>query len=128
MKDEARKMAERIVEQMFTNGAGTQATRLVLVVDHPDPKVPYLDIGGYSRSALVDLITTTETTKPSFEDGVLWAVARIVELHDQPVIAADVLRESRIALNLRRVDEADRPFLKTVAQEPYFRNRRGQRS
>lgn len=85
-------------------------------------------LGGYSRSALVDLITTTETTKPSFEDGVLWAVARIVELHDQPVIAADVLRESRIALNLRRVDEADRPFLKTVAQEPYFRNRRGQRS
>lgn len=57
MSTEARKLAERIVEKMFTNGAGTQATRLVLVVDHPDPKVPYLDIGGWCKSALVNLIT-----------------------------------------------------------------------
>jgi len=56
-----------------------------------------------------------------FEHGVLWAVARIVELHDQPVIAADVLRESGIELDLRRVDEADREYLKVLRKEPAFR-------
>lgn len=59
--------------------------------------------------------------EPTFEDGIIWAVARIVELHDQPVIAADVLRESGIKPNLRCVDEADRPYIKTALQEPYFR-------
>ena len=56
-----------------------------------------------------------------FERGVLWAVARIVELHGQPVIAADVLRESGYGLDLRRADEADREFLKVLYDEPAFR-------
>lgn len=58
-----------------------------------------------------------------FNQGVIWAVARIIELHDQPVIAASVLRESGIKLNLRKCDEADRPWLEAVAAEPYFRDK-----
>lgn len=58
-----------------------------------------------------------------FNAGVLWSVARIVELHDEPTIAADVLRESGIELDLKRCDEADREFLKQVADEPYFRDK-----
>lgn len=57
-----------------------------------------------------------------FDHGVLWAVCRIVELHDEPVVAADVLRESGINITTRQADIADRPFLKTILDEPYFRN------
>ncbi len=33
----------------------------------------------------------------SFEFGVVWACARIVELHDQPIIANDVLNEANLS-------------------------------
>lgn len=58
-----------------------------------------------------------------FDAGVLWSVARIVELHDVPVVAADVLRESGVPLDLTKCDEADREYLEKVADEPYFRDR-----
>lgn len=57
---DTRKLAERIVEKMFTNGAGEKADRLVLVKDNDrdgHSREPYRDLGGYSKSALVDLVT-----------------------------------------------------------------------
>lgn len=59
-----------------------------------------------------------------FRGGVLWAVARIIELHDQPGIAADVLRESGFGLDLRHADEYDRPFLRRLYKESAFRRER----
>jgi len=62
-------------------------------------------------------------SEPSdFNKGVLWAAARIVEMFDEPTIAATVLRESQIPLELRLVDEADRPYLKDIFERPYFYN------
>lgn len=59
-----------------------------------------------------------------FNKGVLWAVARIVELHGEPVVAADVLRESGYTPKWREVDVADKPFVKQVFDEPYFRDQK----
>lgn len=62
-------------------------------------------------------------SQPSeFNKGVLWSAARIVEMFDEPTIAATVLRESQIPLDLNLVDEADRPYLKEIFDRPYFYN------
>ena len=45
----------------------------------------------------------------SFDRGVLWAVARIVEWYDEVSMAKYLLREGEIDLAL--VDEFDRPFI-----------------
>lgn len=57
-----------------------------------------------------------------FNKGVLWSIARIVELYDEPTIAAAVLRESQIPLDVRLIDEADLPYLKDIFERPYFYN------
>ncbi len=44
--------AERIADDLFTNGEGQRADRLVLTVDGP----PRLDLGGWSASAIADQI------------------------------------------------------------------------
>lgn len=47
-----------------------------------------------------------------FDRGVAWACARIIELHDQPVIAGDVLRESGVNLEeVKTIDPYDAEFL-----------------
>lgn len=51
----ARERAERIVEKMFTNGAGQKADRLVLMKQGHRPKDDR-DLGGWHKAALVDLI------------------------------------------------------------------------
>ena len=56
-----------------------------------------------------------------FSYGVLYAVARIVELHDEPGIAADVLNESGV--DPRRAESYDRKFINKAARE--LRGRRG---
>lgn len=43
-------------------------------------------------------------------------------MFDEPTIAAGVIRESQIALDLNLVDEADRPYLKDIFGRPYFYN------
>ena len=47
-----RKLAERIAQELFTNGQGQRAQRLVLTIDKPTPR----DLGGWAEAAVVDLI------------------------------------------------------------------------
>lgn len=47
-------IAKRIADDLLHNGAGTEASRLVLMVEHPD--APPLDIGGWSKKAVEDRI------------------------------------------------------------------------
>lgn len=54
-------------------------------------------------------------SNPNFDDGVLWAVARIVELFDEPRIAWDVLRTSGV--DPSRADEADAPYIAIAVAE-----------
>lgn len=59
--NETRKLAKRIVEAMFVNGAGDKASRLVLVKDNqPTPTssviAAHQNLGGWCKSALVDLV------------------------------------------------------------------------
>lgn len=53
----------------------------------------------------------TEHAK-GFTQGVLYAVARIVQMFDEPTMAAEILRESGV--NPRLADEYDRPFVNKV--------------
>ncbi len=46
------KIAEQIADDLFVNGAGERAQRLVLTVDSPKK----LDLGGWSYLCLVDRI------------------------------------------------------------------------
>ena len=45
----------------------------------------------------------------TFDQGVLWAVARIVELFDQPIIAGELLRQSGV--DVTEADMTDAPFI-----------------
>jgi hypothetical protein len=45
-------LAQAIADDLFTNGEGKHATRLLLVVDRPLK----LDLGGWSKTAVVDRI------------------------------------------------------------------------
>ena len=69
---------------------------------------------GLSAEHIVDgLLPIIEAeSKKIFDKGVLYACARIIELHDQPVIARDVLKESGADIQL--VDEHDIQFLKKM--------------
>lgn len=49
---QSRALARRIARRLFTNGAGQQAERLVLMVDGP----PKRDLGGWCMRAAVDEI------------------------------------------------------------------------
>ncbi len=49
-----------------------------------------------------------------FDDGVLWAVARLVESHDQVAMAGELLFESRV--DTERADEADKLFIKQAKE------------
>lgn len=57
--------------------------------------------------------------KPTFDDGVIWAIARIVELHDEPTIAASVARENGFSYSTLRglADEADLKFIDKLKGE-----------
>ena len=46
-------LAQAIADELFVNGEGKHATRLVLTVDRPLK----FDLGGWSKSAVVDVIT-----------------------------------------------------------------------
>lgn len=49
-----------------------------------------------------------------FNQGVIWACARINELHDQPVIANDVLLEANIGDDdFKKASEYDLEFLRS---------------
>jgi hypothetical protein len=51
--------------------------------------------------------------KYGFESGVVWACARIVEMHDNPVIADNVLSEANISHGeLKLMPEYDLKFLR----------------
>ncbi len=50
-----------------------------------------------------------------FDQGVLWAAARLVELYDEPTIAAELLRES--GADVTAADEIDVPFLTKALEE-----------
>lgn len=48
-----------------------------------------------------------------FNQGVIWACARINELHDQPIIANDVLKEANVsAEDFKQAAEYDLEFLR----------------
>jgi len=48
-----------------------------------------------------------------FADGVIWAAARIIEMHDNPVIAKDVINEASINEDeMRKGCEYDLEFLR----------------
>ena len=53
---------------------------------------------------------------PNFETGVIYACARLIELHDEPTMANDILRESGV--DLANGDEYDLAFLRK-ARLPY---------
>lgn len=58
--------------------------------------------------------------KGAFEAGYLIAVANIVHLHDEPVIAVDVLRESGIRPNAVRrlkIDDYDASVLRRLFRQ-----------
>ena len=43
-----------------------------------------------------------------FNQGVVWAVARIIEMHDEPTVALDVLEEANISKeNMSKLCEYD---------------------
>ena len=47
--------------------------------------------------------------KATFDQGVLWAAARLVEFHDQPGIAGELLRQSGV--DVLEADMTDAPFI-----------------
>lgn len=47
-----RKLAERIVNRLFTNGSAEHAQRLVLTIDTPIKR----DLGGWCEAAAVDQV------------------------------------------------------------------------
>jgi hypothetical protein len=49
------------------------------------------------------------TADLTFDDGVLWAVARIVDCYDEITMAAWLLRESGV--DTTRVEDVDAPFI-----------------
>lgn len=49
---QARRVAIRIVDRLFTNGAGERAQRLTLTVDRPR----YRDLGGWGELAAIDQV------------------------------------------------------------------------
>ena len=48
------------------------------------------------------------------DPGVLWAAARIVEFHDEPTLAAELLTQS--AADITRATDLDRPFIEKALQ------------
>ena len=48
-------------------------------------------------------------SEPTFDDGVLWAAARIVELYDQPGMARTLLDEAGV--DVTKADDADAPYI-----------------
>ena len=60
-----------------------------------------------------------DAPEQDFANGVIYALARLIELHDQPVMAADILKESGIPVQM--VLECDRDdaklLLSTLASE-----------
>lgn len=60
-----------------------------------------------------------------YEQGVLWVVARLVEMYDEPFQAAEILAESGV--DIRHADEADMPYLEIVVAEPVYQRRVGKR-
>ena len=70
-------LARQIADNLFENGQGQRATRLVLVIDqHDDRRVPYLNIGGWCKQAVVDRITSiladTRNAVPPADDFESW--------------------------------------------------------
>lgn len=59
-KREAQQFAKMIARDLFTNGAGQRASRLVLTVD-----APHSDLGGWGEAAMADRIAVVLTSKPS---------------------------------------------------------------
>lgn len=56
-----------------------------------------------------------------FDQGVLWAVARIVEMFDQPTMAGEILRQS--GADVKLADEDDVSFLKeAIESDPMQRS------
>ena len=52
-----RQIAELIADDLFTNGAGEMADRLVLMCDQsPWSREAPRDLGGYSKAAVIDVI------------------------------------------------------------------------
>jgi hypothetical protein len=50
VSDDIRREAEALTENLFTNGSGARADRLVLTIDGP----PTRDLGGWCRGAVID--------------------------------------------------------------------------
>ena len=60
------------------------------------------------------------TTEQAFINGLVWAAARIVEMYDEPTIAASIVRESSASLEqLQSAAEYDIAFLR--GEMPYLR-------
>ena len=59
-----RRLAERIVRELFTNGAEERAQRLVLTVDTPTKR----DLGGWGFFPAVDLIERLLTEDDADDD------------------------------------------------------------
>lgn len=53
-----------------------------------------------------------------FEQGILYAVALLVKLHDQPTMAANIVREAGLGnINISSMDDFERESLKKLKGE-----------
>lgn len=62
-----------------------------------------------------------KSDKPGFEQGVLWAIARIIEMYGDETVAAEILAESGIDISL--ADESDLPYLEIAKADPMYARR-----
>ena len=60
-RDKLQQLVADIVDDLFTNGQGERADRLVLVIDNGRPP---RDIGGWGRGAMHDRILKHLTRRP----------------------------------------------------------------
>lgn len=53
-----------------------------------------------------------------FQHGIFYAAAMVVRLHDEPRVAADVLKEAGLSnSNCSELDEYDKEILRVINQE-----------
>lgn len=55
--------------------------------------------------------------EPTFEQGVCWAVAELIRLHGETVLAADVLKSYSKRIDMRKIDSYDRSALEQIRVE-----------
>ena len=57
---------------------------------------------------MTDKIGSYEATD-AFEHGVLWCAARLVEIYDEPTMAAELIEQAGV--DVSKADGTDKPFI-----------------